>query len=192
MNERDTTSADFFERKYAVDVDPWKFATSDYEQFRYNAIIGSLGDRHYQHGFEPGCSIGELTVRLAPFCRRLTACEISPTAAARARERFRSRPNVAVVCEKLPDFLPQGPLDLIVLSEVGYYFDDQQLRLLGDRLAEQLTEDGVFVAAHWLGFSRDHKLSGDEVHDVLQNVSGLSHIEGNRYDKFRMDKWRKA
>lgn len=188
----DTTSADFFERKYIVDIDPWNFATNDYEQFRYSAIIRSLGDRHYQHGFEPGCSIGELTVRLAAFCGRLTACEISPTAAARARERCRNHPNVAVVCEPIPRFLPEDTLDLIVLSEVAYYLDGEQLRLLGNRLAQKLNEGGVFLAAHWLGFSRDHRLGGDEVHEVLQTVSGLSHVEGNRYDGFRIGKWVKV
>lgn len=188
----DSTSADFFERKYLAERDPWKFSTSDYEQFRYDTILRLLEKMRYGHAFEPGCSIGELTARLAPLCDELTASDISATASRRARERCLEFSNVTVVCAALPDFIPANALDLVVLSEVGYYFDREQLRSIGSLLVRNLNEGAVLIGAHWLGSSPDHKLHGDDVHEVLQALAGLSLEARERYDGFRIDKWVKA
>jgi SAM-dependent methyltransferase len=188
----DTTSAEFFEHKYLAEPDPWKFATSDYEQFRYDTILRLLENARYSHAFEPGCSIGELTVRLAPLCDHLTASDISTTASRRARQRCLKFPHVTVVSGALPDFVPVNALDLVALSEVGYYFDGEQLRSVGNALVQQLNEGGTLIASHWLGSSPDHKLHGDDVHEVLQALPGLSLAASERYEGFRIDKWIKA
>ncbi len=77
MRERDQSSAEFFEAKYraAADGDPWKFATRDYELRRYDAVMRALGGRRYARGFEPGCSVGVLTERLATVCDEVDACD---------------------------------------------------------------------------------------------------------------------
>ena len=54
-----------FEAQYRARRDPWNFACSPYEQHRYSVAIAMLPQPRYRRGFEPGCSIGELTVRLA-------------------------------------------------------------------------------------------------------------------------------
>ena len=74
-----------------------------------------------QTGFEPGCSIGVLTERLARICDQVEAMDISPTAVARTRDRCGLLQNVTVSHGALPVDLPTGYFDLIVLSEIGYY-----------------------------------------------------------------------
>src|SRR5262245_34180807 len=78
-----------FEEKYRADDDPWRFASSAYEQRRYALTVAMLPARQYASAFESACSIGELTTRLAERCGRLLAMDASPAAVARARERCR-------------------------------------------------------------------------------------------------------
>jgi hypothetical protein len=60
-----TVSKEFFEEKYRANRDPWNFSSSSYELNRYDDIARLLGDRSFNRAFEPACSIGVLTKRLA-------------------------------------------------------------------------------------------------------------------------------
>ncbi|MGA6981468.1 MAG: SAM-dependent methyltransferase [Candidatus Sulfotelmatobacter sp.] len=184
-----TTTADFFEHIYRQAPDPWNFAASDYEQGRYRSILDALGGQRYVRAFEPGCSIGILTALLAPLCDRVEAIDISPTAVSRASERCRELANVNVSCGALPESIPAGKFDLIVFSEIGYYFRRAPLLELGNRLISKISPSGTFLAAHWLGKSPDHLLSGDEVHNVLGSIPGLRNVHAERHTGFRLDRW---
>jgi protein-L-isoaspartate O-methyltransferase len=188
----DTTTQEFFERKYLQASDPWDFTASTYEQQRYNAILHALAHRRYDDAFEAGCSIGVLTARLASLCGRLHAMDISPTAAGYARQRCKHLPNVEITCGALPHLLPPGRFDLVVLSEVGYYFTQDKLRVLGTALTERLRDHGVLLAAHWLGQSEDHILSGDCVHQTLGELNGLVLEHEERHAGFRLARWVRA
>jgi SAM-dependent methyltransferase len=166
-------SQEFFEEKYRANRDPWKFSSSSYELNRYNEIMRLLGGRTFNHGFEPGCSIGVLTKRLARRCRHLFAMDISPTAVATARTRCALYPNVTIVAGALPKDLPSDTFDLIVFSEIGYYFERCVLVGVRELLTKRLARQGVLVGGHWLGVSADHLLSGDEVHEVLRLNTSL-------------------
>jgi SAM-dependent methyltransferase len=185
----DTTSETFFERVYRQNPDPWSFASSPYEWNRYQAIFDCLNHRRYDRAFEPACSIGVLTAKLAAICGRIEATDIAATAVKIARHRCRSLPNVRVTKGSLPDFIPHGSFDLIVLSEVGYYFEENDLRELATGLVSRIRKPGVLFAAHWLGISSDHRLSGDRVHEVLRALDGLSLTREERHSQFRMDRW---
>ncbi len=187
----DTGSADFFEAKYKRDLDPWHFETSAYEQARYDTIMRALGGRRYARGFEPGCSVGALTVRLARLCDHLHAIDVSPTAVARAQQRCAPCANVHLAVGSLADPLREGAFELVVLSEVGYYFPEAELSLIGRHLVAHLEPGGVLLAAHWLGHSADHRLSGDRVHEILSALSGLEHAHADRLTGFRLDCWRR-
>jgi SAM-dependent methyltransferase len=178
-----------FEQRYRVDQDPWRFATSAYERERYAITIESLTQDRYANAFEPGCSIGELTARLAPRCGRLLATDVSPTAVERARQRCAGYDNVRVECGDLRTAALDSPLDLIVLSELAYYFEAQQLEVLAHRLAAALSVGGTLLAVHWLGESVDHVLHGDEAHEILLRSLPLRHVVANRYVGFRLDLW---
>src|ERR1041385_670032 len=101
-----TVSKEFFEDKYRASSDPWNFASSSYERNRYGETMRLLGHRTFNHGFEPGCSIGVLTENLASRCQQLTAIDISPTAVALAKTRCAHCRNVTIVEGSLPRDLP--------------------------------------------------------------------------------------
>ena len=82
MSNVDKSSCEFFEEKYRTADDPWSFATSPYEQRRYSTIIEHVAAGQCAQVFEPGCSIGELTVQLAQCCSQVTAIDIAETAIA--------------------------------------------------------------------------------------------------------------
>jgi len=109
-----------------------------------------------------------------------------------ARERCKDLPNVNIVCGELPSIIPAGSFDLIVLSEIGYYFNDTQLAKLGQKLVRRLSQPGTLLATHWLGTSDDHLLHGDQVHEILAGLSGLRHIHFERHRGFRLDRWDRA
>ena len=186
------SSASFFERMYREQADPWEFASSQYEQGRYQAICIALEHRRYHRAFEPGCSIGVLTARLAAICDTVEACDLSATAVRQARERCQSMSNVAITCGGVPAAIPNGHFDLIVLSEIGYYFDEMGLLAVMHALLAHLSTGGTLLAAHWLGSSKDHALSGDSVHERIRSIDGLAHEYAERQAGFRLDRWLRA
>jgi SAM-dependent methyltransferase len=195
----ETTSPAFFENKYKASNDPWAFASSSYELGRYQAIMDALRHRRYRHAFEPACSIGVLTEQLATLCDRVDAIDISPTAVAAAAARCSALAHVHTTCDALPGFLPAAALDLVVFSELGYYFEENVLRALVEEILARMSAGGVFLAVHWLGHSDDHLLSGDRVHEILAETPGLRleiterHLDVQR-DRcgFRLDRWVRA
>jgi trans-aconitate methyltransferase len=188
----DTTSTEFFERKYRADVDPWRFASSPYERNRYSTILHAIAYRRYGKAFEPGCSIGELTSELASICDEVEAIDIAPSAVVQARKRCRELPNVRIACGTLGDRRFSGALDRSVLSEICYYFEEHELKAIAGRLVRQLNPGGVLLAAHWLGESRDHILSGHRVHRILRETNanaGLAWEHSALHSGFRLDRW---
>lgn len=185
------TSPAFFERLYQSSEDPWNFRHSTYERERYAAICHSLADREYQSAFEPGCAIGELTAMLAPLCRSLEAIDFSASAVETARHRCRDYPHVDIHKGALPEDVPEGPVDLIVFSEIGYYFTPEALESLIIQLWSILEPGGRLIACHWLGHSDDHQLHGTEVHDILGHVLGAPVGPKTVNDGYTLQRWSK-
>jgi SAM-dependent methyltransferase len=181
-----------FERFYQSNPDPWQFATSTYERGRYRTTVESLPRSTYTRAFEPGCSVGELTAELARICEHVVATDIAPSAVKSARARCFGMPNVDISCGDGPADVPQGPFDLIVFSEIGYYFPVERLTEIAASLAGRLCRGGDFVAVHWLGSSPDHVLNGDEVHEELILGLPLVWLGGDRHPGFRIDSWRQS
>src|ERR1700761_9074107 len=126
-NSQSPVSPAAFEERYRHDPDPWNYRASPYEREKYDLTLKSFSRQHYASIFEPACSIGELTTLLAPRCDRLLAIDVSPTAVAKARERVADFNHVRVECADVCICPLEGPFDLIVFSELGYYFDVQTL-----------------------------------------------------------------
>ncbi len=137
----DPTSRQFFERKYRANVDPWSFASDTYEQRRYEVILEHVEAGRYERVFEPGCSIGVLTEQLAERCGHVLAIDIAESAVTLARRRCAGRSNVTVEQGSLSEDLPAGTFDLIVFSEIGYYFEECELERLVWRLRRQLDDE---------------------------------------------------
>ena len=187
----DTTSGEFFDAIYRCDEDPWNFADSEYEQQRYAHLVSMLDGRRFGRAFEPGCSIGELTALLAPRCAELLAIDISEVAVARARQRCIGFSHVEVLVGALPDDLPAGPFDLVVFSEIGYYFSEAALASVLETVVEQMAPGGVVVGTHWTGSSADHILNGAQVHDVIDSVVLLEPTEHASRPSYLAGRWQR-
>jgi SAM-dependent methyltransferase len=179
----------FFEAKYSRDQDPWGFSSDAGELQRYDAILQALAHRRYARAFEPGCSIGVLTERLAGFCDAVEAIDFSPTAVADARQRCGALPQVRIRCAALPEGRPEGEFDLLVVSEIGYYFRESEWRAIFGELSGAVRAGGTILAAHWLGSSEDHILSGDQVHAVAEAQPGLRLELAERHSTFRLQRF---
>jgi protein-L-isoaspartate O-methyltransferase len=191
MNVKSAVSEAAFEAKYRHSPDPWQFAASPYEQRRYATLLRSLSQARYSRAFEPACSVGVLTAALAERCDSLLACDIAPTAVHLARQRCMGFSNVHIYQADLSKSLPPGRFDLIVFSELGYYFSAAVLAKIIRGLAMRMSPGGEFVAVHWRGRSEDHVLHGDAVHAILKATLGKRYawLKGERYREFRLDLW---
>lgn len=180
-------SRDYFEGLYAASDDPWSFATSDYERAKYDDTIGFLDGRRHRRALELGCSIGVLTARLAERCDELLAVDISERAVETARRRLAGLADVRVERAELPEELPAGPWDLIVASEVLYYWSADTLRDALGRLAGALAPDGRLLAVHWTEPTESYPLLGDEVHDLLRRDPRLRVVAEAVRPSYRVD-----
>ena len=188
----DATTWSAFERRYKREGDPWDFATSSYERGRYETILGALSAAFYRCIYEPGCSVGVLTQQLAPIAERVVATDFAPSAVEQARLRCADFTNVRFDVADVRLYRPTPSPDLIIFSEIGYYFPRAELAQVAAFLAEQLAPGGEFISAHWLGHSEDHVLHGDEVHAQLRSELPLSWLSGSCHAGFRIDSWRKG
>lgn len=175
-----------FELRYARDADPWSFASSPYELAKYADTVRAVGSGPIPRALELGCSIGVLTRQLAGCCDQLLAVDASPTAVEAARRRTADLPHVRVDVAVLPEQLPDGAREVIVASEILYYFDLPVLDGLLDALEARLTHDGVLLAVHYTGHAPDHRLTGDAVHRRLLERPGLAADEDRRCPGYRL------
>jgi SAM-dependent methyltransferase len=179
-----TVSPEYFDRLYADSVDPYGFTSRWYERRKYAVSLALLPREHYRDAFEPGCSIGVFTQVLAPRCGRLLSCDAAEAAVRQAADRTSALENVRVQRRALPRDWPPGTFSLIVLSELLYYFADEDLdQLLGQAVAA-LPPDGHLLAVHWRHPAAHHPRSGDDVHALLAGHDGLARLAGYRDPDF--------
>ncbi len=173
---------------YESDVDPWHFATSEYERRKYALTVAALPRERYHNAFEPGCSIGVLSEQLARRCDRLLSTDIIGDAVKAASARLSECRNVEVEERSIPDEWPRETFDLIVLSEIAYYFDEEGLEQVL-RSVVQTTEPGAHVlGVHWRG-ATNYPRSGDEVHERIESCPELGKLVGHVETDFRLDVW---
>lgn len=166
----------YFEAMYAESTDPWGFASRWYERRKYALTLAALPRERYARGFEPGCSIGVLTGLLATRCDSLLATDVAAAAVAEARQALAPYDWVDVAELAVPHDWPEGGFDLIVLSEIGYYLDADDLEVLLDRAVASLEPGGTLAAVHWRHPVADYPLRGDDVHDLLGSSPDLHRL----------------
>jgi SAM-dependent methyltransferase len=189
MKDRSLPPA-YFDGVYAASADPWQFETSAYERDKYAVTLAALPEPRYERAFEVGCSIGVLTAQLAPRCGALLAVDVNDIALQRARQRCASAEQVQFARMQLPDELPEGDFDLILMSEVGYYWSRDDLARAGRWMLQALRPAGSLMLVHWTPEVPDYPLTGDAVHEhfvALAAGGHLRHLSGQRYAQFRLD-----
>ncbi|MDB5645621.1 SAM-dependent methyltransferase [Methylobacterium sp.] len=179
---------DYFTELYASNPDPWDFTASPYEHAKYAATLAALGRPTYAEALEVGCSIGVLTRQLADRCGRLLSLDVAQSAIDAAKARCADSPHVAFLRAAVPSEWPPGRFDLVVLSEVLYFFTPEDLASLAAHLLAALKPGGEVVLVHWLG-ETNFPLSADEAVETLigatagQLQSGLQ----SRTERYRLD-----
>ena len=184
---------DWFEQLYREQRDPWAFETSAYEHAKYDHSLASLPNPRYAAALEIGCANGVLTQRLAPRCDALLAIDVSDTALAAAAARCADLPQVTFQRLRLPQETPPGRFDLILLSEVAYYWDRADLARAAAYLNTALLPGAHLLLVHWTG-DTDYPLSGDEAVGGLRDLLGeaVEPVVEERRDQYRLDLWRRA
>jgi cyclopropane fatty-acyl-phospholipid synthase-like methyltransferase len=183
---RGSLDRDYFQAIYGANPDPWNFEGSAYERDKYHATLGTLRRPLYRRAFEPGCSNGVLTEMLAGRCRELLAADVVPSAVERAQDRCRAHPNVTVEVMDVPSRLPAPGFDLIVLSEVGYYWSSADLDRFLRWSTLALDDGGDLVLVHWTG-PTDYPATADEVHEAALSMREFTPVVSRRTDRYRMD-----
>ena len=178
---------DYFARIYAEEDDPWGFETRAYEAEKYARTIASLPRERYRRGFEVGCSVGVLSELLLQRCDALLSTEINDRALARARERNAGHAHGTFVKMNFPEEVPDGTFDLVVLSEVAYYWaEDSFVRAQNLITTELLEPGGHLMLVHYTPEATDYPMTGDEVHERWL-AGGLRHVRGYRGEQYRLD-----
>jgi hypothetical protein len=83
---------------------------------------------------------------------------------------------------RLPDEAPDGPFDLVLLSEVAYYWN-----------ARDLAPSGDLLLVHWTK-ATDYPLSGDAAaHGLIQAVLPFARVlREERTESYRLDLLRRT
>src|SRR5688500_11498044 len=91
--------------------EPWAFSERGVETLRHErtaALVRSFAPRRV---LEIGCSLGQMTARLAELPADLVAIDLSPTAVRRARQRLEA-PGAAAGVWRAPTFVGASALEL--------------------------------------------------------------------------------
>jgi predicted TPR repeat methyltransferase len=182
---------DYFEALYKDKGDPWDFETSAYEAAKYAETLAALPQPRFVNALEVGCANGVLTTQLGSRCDALLSVDVSPTALASARARCADQPNVTIEQRRLPDEAPEGIFDLVMLSEVVYYWDSADIVRLAGYLRGAVASGGYVMLVHWIG-ETDYPKSGDEAVAELQAAldDRVTVVRSDRHEAYRLDLWR--
>lgn len=143
-------------------ANPYGIDTNPYEQQKYATIVETLGGHRYRRILEIGCGEGDLSERLVGF-GDLLGVDISADATARAAARV---PSATFETRMLPAEMPPGTFDLIVCSDVLYYWEQTTMRNGLDLLVDRLEPGGALLAYHYRGdFGQAN--TADNVHDRI-------------------------
>lgn len=176
-------------------VDPFAFDSNPREALKYDRTLELCGDGPFDRALEIGCAEGAFTERLAERCRSLLAVDISDVAVHRASERTRSHARVRCERMTLPAEFPDGTFDLVVASDVFYYWQLPDLEASLRRIESAIAPGGRLVAAHYRP-PMGAILDGDEVHDALSACLDLRHVHSEAVvlgqDPYRFDVYERA
>jgi trans-aconitate methyltransferase len=188
MAEPPPITPEHFDRLYASDPDPWKFATSEYERDKYAKTLAALPRPRYARAFEVGCSIGVLTRQLAARCNAILAVDVADAALRGAAARCRDQSHVQFARMVVPQDWPPDIFDLILFSEVLYYLDDTDRAAAARLSLQSLSSGGAIILVNWHG-PTDGFCTGDDAAEAMiaACAPALRPVTQQRAEKYRLD-----
>lgn len=186
-----------FEDMYSADPDPFGLGERWYERRKMAVVMASLASERYSSVWDTACGTGHLAELLVPRSERLLATDASPAACRLTADRLADSPDVRVGVHLLPDPPPgDRRFDLVLLSEVLYYLDDQG-RAAAARTVGAVTDpsaDAEVLAVCWREQPSDAAVSGEEslreLHSALQ-ATGWSSVAQHQDEEFVLRSWRR-
>jgi 2-polyprenyl-3-methyl-5-hydroxy-6-metoxy-1,4-benzoquinol methylase len=135
-----------------------------------------------------GCSIGVLTKMLAARCDELLALDASARAVGEARKHCGALPGLSLEVREVPRQWPRGRYDMLLLSEVVYYWDDADLARIAELARRDVAPGGDVLLVHWIG-TTDYPLSGDvAVEAFIAASADIMRVERQeRTEHYRLD-----
>jgi LmbE family N-acetylglucosaminyl deacetylase/SAM-dependent methyltransferase len=177
----------YFDELYRHRSDPWSLESRWYERRKRSITMAALPAERYRSALEIGSSIGMLTSELARRCDNLLSLDISAAAVEQARARLVGSDHVRIEHRDAVADFPAGQFDLIVISEVGYYWPAEVLERVAVRAAAALSADGVVVLCHWRHPVEGYVLSGDAVHRIVRGAVDLKLVAAHQEADFLLD-----
>lgn len=182
----------YFDAMFAKSDDPWKFQTRWYERRKRALVMACLPSERFANAFEPGCANGELSAELATRCDRLLASDGVDKAVDLARVRLEDYANVEVRKAWVPEEWPQDKFDLIVLSEFLFYLKPQTVQNIAFKAQTTLLPGGVILACHWRHPVAQCVLTGEQVHQQLNDCIALTRQCQVMEPDLMIDVWREG
>lgn len=181
-----------FETLYAASDDPWDVRGAWYEQRKRAIVLASLARPRYRSAFEPGCGNGEMSAALAARCERLLAADGAASALAAARRRLPAS-HIRFEQRLLPqDWPSDDTFDLIVLSELAYYFTQEQVEAMLAQASACLAPDGELLMCHYRHDFDDRVSATAAIHAAASRTPGLRRTLQHEDEDFLLDVWRPA
>ena len=121
-------------------------------------------------------------------CDSVLGVDVAASAIGQARQRCTMLTNVRFAQLAAPGQWPPGLFDLMVLSEILYYFDPRGVSRLAQRVRSSLLSEGDIALVHWTG-PTNYPLSGDGAVELFigQTRDFALVVRNARYEKFRLD-----
>ena len=120
-----------------------------YKREKIDTAYGLVSGLRVARALEVGCAEGRWTHRLAAIADEVVGTDIAWNAVRKAKRRHRHEQQIRFrVADLLGDPLPEPPFDLVVCSEVLYYFRRDQLPGVNDRLVALLRPAGRLLLVH--------------------------------------------
>lgn len=153
---------------YERNPDPWNFRASAYEREKYLQTLASLPKQRYLSALEVGASIGVLGRLVAPRCDRYLGIDASRRAIDIARRDLPA--SMAFRFCVVPERFPDGPFDLILLSEVLYFLARDDIEVLASQVVAAAPQGDV-VCVNYLG-ATDRDLDGAQAVRIFTAAFG--------------------
>lgn len=180
----------YFDSLYGAAEDPYGVRSRWYEARKRALLLASLTRPGYRSAYEPGCGTAELTAALAARCQRVLASDFNGHAVEVARRRTAALPHVRVERHALPQDWPRadGPFDLIVLGEIGYFIEPAAWAEVAQAGLASLAADGDLVACDWRPDFAERRQSTQAVQEALERL-GLRRLVRHEEDDFVLQLW---
>ncbi|WP_375138512.1 class I SAM-dependent DNA methyltransferase [Psychrobacter sp. MF31] len=181
-------SESYFDALYEGNKDPWHYQTRWYEKRKRDICLSLLPQSQYKRAIELGCGNGVFSELLADRCQSLVCIDGNRHAVHLAKQRLVKASYVQVIQGIIPKVLSdlpksqhgastnkahQSTFDLIVISEILYYLSAADIDIVINWVQKHLVSGGTLLCCHWRYAIDGFDMTGEKVHERLQNAFNL-------------------